>query len=495
MFQSWLLSAQNSLFTETPTLPGQLTIGQLSRYNKMVAPNSNYTSIKIVQFADLLTIENNGKIVVEDPEGGCGSKTFQAKQVEYKSPTEYMWYGTVLEEGPSGDPECKDCNSGDLLLTKTPDGIIGNLRMGGKLYTIEDLGEGKQAIGTISETVSLNCPGGVQSPEGKAEQGVEDREGNCDIRVLVLATPDAMAAVPNFALLVANAINKVNVTLLNSLITPSQVRLVFIGTESTATYFSEANRTNEGSIMAISNNPTAIARRNATGADIVVLFVDPDTNNPTDNTAGVAFLGGRWAIVEADGGSSSIVMAHELGHTLRAHHEPCSAADPSSGCTNTLGPAHAHTFETGCGKKKTKRKTMMYGETRIAEIIDYYSNPNVSFDGQPTGIAGTRDNASVIRGFGCTASNHSTLFNDAFSVKITGPSSPYRCTGSSVTLYASVSGTGIGNCTYAWQQALGGVAYGPVISVASDCSIILPMVFILTDSCWKTTIPPENLPF
>jgi hypothetical protein len=104
--------------------------------------------------------------------------------------------------------------------------------------------------------------------------------------------------------------------------------------------------------------------------------------------------------------------------------------------------------------------------------ISYFSNPNVIYKGEPTGVAGTRDNASVIGSFGCTASNHSSMFDEDFDVSINGPM--YGCPNTSQTFSANVTGNGLGALSYEWRMAIGGLNYGPVFSTNSSVTITLP---------------------
>ena len=91
------------------------------------------------------------------------------------------------------------------------------------------------------------------------------------------------------------------------------------------------------------------------------------------------------------------LFAHEFGHNQGGEHDPnnmdCGGCDPYS---------RGHRFD---GDDDIDYGTVMsYGGERIA----YFSNPNVDFQGQPTGIADARDNARTIRDRRYTVENFRT---------------------------------------------------------------------------------------
>jgi len=78
-------------------------------------------------------------------------------------------------------------------------------------------------------------------------------------------------------------------------------------------------------------------------------------------------------------------MGHEIGHTLGCDHNLAA-----SQC-GIVSYAYGQWFY---GDSGTLWGTMMsYTGSRVL----FFSNPNVLWDGQPTGLAGTRDNARRIR--------------------------------------------------------------------------------------------------
>ena len=461
--------AQSTLFSELPGGTSTLSTLQLGRFNEISGLNQ-YSELKVIQFNSLATTEQSGDIPINVSNSACGQVVFKAKNVDYHSENDYSWYG---EMNPK---ESCDCKTGRLLLTKSSGELFGELQIGDENYVVEDLGGGKQTLGKVSNGQVDYCGGAVSNLQADLPNDIDEgRSGiSCNIRVLVLGTESAMAnAVNNFNGAVNNAINFMNQSLINSQISSVHANFVLAGIESTANYFDETGKTTLQCLNEIrATGGQATIRRNAVGADIVVLCLDPDILTP-DDFAGWGETPGRWVALDIKGPSASKLFAHEIGHNLGATHEPCATNDPSGGCipAPVSGFNHAHTFLTGCDNNK-KRKTIMYGALQVDEIIPHYSNPAVNFDGKPTGVVGVRNNALTIKNSGCTAATYSTLFDDAFHVAISGPA--WGCPNATLSFSADVSGNGVGNLTYEWRKAIGGTNYGPVFSTAASVSVQMP---------------------
>ena len=82
---------------------------------------------------------------------------------------------------------------------------------------------------------------------------------------------------------------------------------------------------------------------------------------------------------------STYVVAHELGHNFGCHHDL-----ESTGGQNWVDSAgFGHFIEGGA-------RTIMAYYKRGYSKVNYFSNPDVSYQGQPTGVAGVTNNAAVI---------------------------------------------------------------------------------------------------
>lgn len=120
------------------------------------------------------------------------------------------------------------------------------------------------------------------------------------------------------------------------------------------------------------------------GADLTS-FICKDSQG---GTAGIAYRPGKSSIVSRTSLFPSLTFAHELGHNLGCQH---SLGDSTSdNVTNTA--RYGLRFKGTSGSRY--RTIMAYDNTSTDSIsgtytasrIPYYANPNVSYDGTPTGI-------------------------------------------------------------------------------------------------------------
>lgn len=160
------------------------------------------------------------------------------------------------------------------------------------------------------------------------------------------------------------------------------------------------------------------ATRTAVGADLVTLV----TEN-TGGSAGLAWLydagGGDAAfgfnVVQRAGCESSYV--HEVGHNFGCEHDRAN-----SGAGDPLYPyAYGHRFTpTGYGQLRT---VMAYAP---GDAVPYFSNPDVTYLGMPTGIAigspGQAHNAQVLNNTkAAIAAYRTTSGNQPPTVTLTSP--------------------------------------------------------------------------
>jgi hypothetical protein len=88
------------------------------------------------------------------------------------------------------------------------------------------------------------------------------------------------------------------------------------------------------------------------------------------------------------GGGSAWFTAHEIGHNLGAHHDPPAAPAP-----RTTGMDFARGHNSAAGQFKT---LMSYGREPGGLGIPVFSNPDVAWNGFPTGIPDQRDNVRAL---------------------------------------------------------------------------------------------------
>lgn len=139
--------------------------------------------------------------------------------------------------------------------------------------------------------------------------------------------------------------------------------------------------------------------RNSTGADLVVVLVDGD-----DSLCGLAFLMSPvtssfapygYSVTQTNCATGNYTFGHEIGHNMSARHDR----------TNDNTDGSPFDYNHGYVDNVNSFKTIMGtgGNTRI----QYFSNPNVSFNGAVTGVA---------EGNALAADNRLTFQNTALTV-------------------------------------------------------------------------------
>ncbi len=470
------LHAQSDIFTETTFDPSQFSATQTTRYNKIVN-SAEYSEIKYVQIANLANAQLNGRMKVNLSSSSCGEVTFKAVNVEYVDTSDYSWYGEI-EPIDTTTP----CMEGNLLLMSKNGETFGTMRIGSNHYNIEDLTGGIQAIGKVyfDTMAPLTCGGTDFSSEGGS---VQPREFNCDIRVLIMYTTSADQQLGNVQTLAQQCIAITNQAFQNSAVYAESARLILAGVEEFSPY-SEAGRSFTTVHNNFRSNPTVLARRAATGADLVVLLVNRNIMDH-DEVAGLATGVGAgnpnvaFAVVKALNANDGYVFSHEVGHLIGAHHQPCNATPVNAdGCVpvTAMGFNRAHSWVKTYfgGLLQINRNSIMQSQV-LPSVVKHYSNPNVKYLGIPTGIANERDNARIIRNNGCIIANYRQEFQEDLSATIIGNN--ISCENTQEFFSASVSGppSPIGSYTFNWQVSYdGGITFGNTISTGVDATITMP---------------------
>lgn len=222
------------------------------------------------------------------------------------------------------------------------------------------------------------------------------------IDVLVLYTPalrNALGGVTQTEAFVGLAISGTNGAYANSGIS---TRLRLARTQA-VTYTESGSLETDLVWLKDPNNTPVTSPRNIYKADLVSLLV----NHSTDGTGGVAyrmtevrydFEDFAFSVVRREDAVESMAFAHEVGHNQGCGHNPEDAGS---------GP-FAYPFSFGHYVPGSFRTIMSYDRcpsSSLCSIVPYFSNPNVMYDGHPTGIANARDNRRVINNTAFTVAN------------------------------------------------------------------------------------------
>lgn len=234
------------------------------------------------------------------------------------------------------------------------------------------------------------------------------------VRVLVMYTTEALALASNMTNKVYQEINNGNTSFKNSGINV-RFELAYVGqTEDSesnydfSTLLSKFRGTDDG----FADEVHSIRERYA--ADVCVLLVY------RSGYCGMAKLNAdknsAFAVVKASSGCAiKYSFTHEIGHNAGCRHD--TLVDSS-----TTPYKYAHGYVHYTGTSLTSWRTMMaYGDAcngneTHCQRIKYWSNPDVSYNGNPTGDETWSNNAKVWEN---NATNVSTFNIDPTSIAIT----------------------------------------------------------------------------
>lgn len=259
------------------------------------------------------------------------------------------------------------------------------------LYELTNDAAGRQWLVQLDDARFPACGGALPAPaDGTDRQGAAagaalsagDTPDN--IEVLVVYTAEVRVAVGGPAAAVAlaqAAIDSSNAAFANSGMT-ARFRLL----AARETTLSEAGTASQV-LASLRADATVAAWRNELGADLVGMLVE--------NLAGacgigylmgsnsVAFAPNAYQVTARSCAVGNLTFAHEHGHNMGLTHNP----------ENGSGAAYPYAY--GHWVDGNFRTVMSYSNPCTAGCPrrPYFSNPAVSFNGAPTGIADQRDNA------------------------------------------------------------------------------------------------------
>ncbi len=332
----------------------------------------------------------------------------QATEIERRGPASFAWRGKVV------DPILGEV--GTATLTVMGDLMAGFVVTTDGLYEIEPGAAGEHRLLQVESGVE-SCGGAIQpdlppkSPSQRQAARMEARmaartaaQAAAPVRLDLLAvwTPEARANLGGgrqIQVVIQNAVDVANTAFANSQI-DARINLV----SSREMKVPETGHP-EDDLNAFRENKEVAAARKSVGADLVTLYVNKMTDAcgigylMTEDAFSKEFQPYAYSLVKRSCGA--LVLAHEIGHNMAANHDR-----PNAGNANiALFPfAFGHTVD---GQFRT---VMSYGtHCTGCTWVENFSNPNVSRNGIPTGVAGQTDNAQVLNATKGLTSTYQTL--------------------------------------------------------------------------------------
>ncbi len=239
--------------------------------------------------------------------------------------------------------------------------------------------------------------------------------GTVEFDVMVLYTPQARDAAGGVSAIEATAqaaVDAMNLSFTNS----------GVDAEGTMTYTGLIDYDDTGDSSAdlswVRSDSTVATLRTAYGADMVSLLVNSMSGcgrGYVMRSPGPGFSGSAFQVTKRSCAVGNLSFAHEFGHNMGLEHNP---EDSSVGGT----PASAsYPWSFGHYHNGSYRTVMSYSAQCASGCTrrQYFSNPDVQFNGLDSGIDGSRDNARsldltapIIAAFRSPAND--TIFEDGF---------------------------------------------------------------------------------
>ncbi len=388
-------SKNANLFTVVD-LPKNLTDEQEEMVAK-IEKYPNLAKVTYVSIADVNALQRNGFLDFGIPNEPTKTiPRLKLKRLEVTDSDNSFAYGMFV-----GD-------FGELMLTKQKGLVFGTMRYDSKSYLIYGIDVHLSAILELNATTANDLKAEcnqthsdepstnlVATPPPPTPESIEPCQDNVTTSVLILFTTAANAIDPNINQTAINSVNAYNSILGNSLVSATGTRLRSVGVELLPG-FAERAANIAGDVANLST--TAIGRRGATGADIVVLLTRGQYTNAVGRVQQInAEDLNAYAIVETLNAvhPDYNTFSHEVGHLFGGRHQ------------NDLGgPEYSHgqlfNIQTGWWIFTTinKYRTMMgVAVDEYSRRVPYFSNPNSSAYG---GLTGQPDVSNVARLIGET---------------------------------------------------------------------------------------------
>ena len=433
-------SQQTDFIQVTNDSVSSLTFQQYLKYST-TSNQKLYGNGYIVTIGDLPTLQENGILEFQIPDNGCLIKA-KSNRVRYFDDNNYSWSAIIITDSIEGN----NCRDGSITIIKKEGKYIGNILIGEDSYAIEDLGEGKQFLVKHDyEDIELICGNEldtVQIPENFNSDNAKFRNGNgCPVSILVVYTQNAENSVADIHLTIDYAVEQTNNAFQKSNV---DFELELAGVE--AVNFTETSGIG-GDLNLLIGNQEIQNLKELYFADIVVLLTDGNYGKNHGKARIGPNIDQPYAIVEAPEISSGRTFPHEVGHLFGCRHEKYH---------DNNGPyEHANRFNLSWFQQ---RRTIMWHAANRATIL-HYSNPNVAYSGEITGVHDKKDNARKLNETNCEVALFET--DPSINLPLTGYlSGPYAvCVDEAVPVVAHISPPPNSLYNFDWSYSYDGFNY------------------------------------
>lgn len=303
---------------------------------------------------------------------------YEAKRIstEIRALDDFTWRGKIVKKEFEGD----------VILTFRKGFVAGIIYAPNAVYEIVPRGD-KQILVELNQTIFPECGGEIKSESAKTDSGnLASTDSGDRIDVLVVyttATKNFLGGDAQAQTLAQQAIDATNTAYINSKI---RQRVRMIHSEE---YVYTETASGSTDLSNLRNNVNIQNLRNTHRADLVAMIGE------IQGACGVGYLMGAdspnsqnngFTVTARSCAVGNLSFAHELGHNMGSAHNPEN------------GSSATYPFGFGHWINGSYRTVMSYSNpcTSGCTRRPYFSNPNVVFNGFPTGIDNARDNARLI---------------------------------------------------------------------------------------------------
>ncbi len=294
--------------------------------------------------------------------------------------------------------------SGDVILTVKGQALSGLIYSPEAVYEIVPQENFRHLLVQIDQSRFPPCGGAI--PAKRGAENTEERTGaltafddGSQIDVMVVYTAavrSALGGTTQTEAFAQEAVSTTNTVYQNSGIA-TRLRLVRTMEVSYAD-----NGTGKQGLDWVTGDATVAAARDAAKADMVALL----TENANDlcgiawimTDVGPGFASAAFSLIQRTCAIGGLTFPHELGHNQACDHNPENATLSSSEL--------AYPYAFGHWDSSANFRTVMSYSNPCPGCarIPYFSNPSITHNGVPIGIANQRDNTRVINNTALTIS-------------------------------------------------------------------------------------------